>query len=142
VLFLVLLVIDEYISDDSTMSTIIPGLRLNFKFAVVVLRSPRRRLRFSPLVHGHLSHSTSRIFSTILFEILRTMRIIWIALVRDFSATIKHIVPMPKAVRLINTTEVDVGVAIRIFGNPDIVTILVGNTGALRDGALVVFLAL
>ena len=45
-------------------------------------------------------------------EILRTMWIKWIASIRHDSARIHDVVPMPRTIRLANSTEVDVGVAI------------------------------
>lgn len=140
-LFLVVPIEDQNISHDAVVSTVVTRPNSDLELRVLILSHPWRDLRLGPLIHGHLCHCTSCAFATILFEVLRTVLIVRIALVRHLAAAIHDVVTVAGSVGLTNTTEVDVDSAVGLLGNPDVVAILMRNT-SLGGNRLLVFATL
>ncbi len=74
----------------------------------------------------------------VLREVLRSVRIEWVTLVDHPASVVEHIVSMSRPVRLTNSTEIDVDVAVRIFGRVHVVSVCVGYAGLFGNRLLVV----
>ena len=72
-----------------------------------------------------------------LLEVLRTVLVVRVTLVRLLTTAIHDVVAMTRSVRLANSTEVDVGVAVGIVRDPQVVVVLVWNTSFGCDRFLV-----
>lgn len=70
----VLLVEDEHVRNYGIVPAVIPRLHCHLELRVVVLRSAWSCLGLCPLVHCHLCHSMSGVFTTILIEVVCTVR--------------------------------------------------------------------
>lgn len=71
-----------------------------------------------------------RILSTleVFGEVLRAMWLKWVAHIRHGSVWTHDIVSMTEPVRLIDTTEVDIDVAVRLYRDPYVVLVLKRNS--------------
>ena len=108
---------------------------------VTLLRAPPKRKRDRSIANPAVLRLTEATTVAILawtFEILRTMRVERVTLVCDGSVSIEDVVSVPWAVRLANSTEVDVGRAIGLRGYPHLVAVLMRYTSFLGDRAPVV----
>ena len=137
-LTLVELVEDQDVRDNAVASSVVSRPDSNLELRIIVLIHPWGDLSLGRLIHGHLRHSSSCVFATVLFEVLCPMRIVRIALVRDVAATIHDVVSVPRAVWLANSTEVDVGIAVTVGRDPDVVTVLIRHASLGGDVFLVV----
>lgn len=75
-------------------------------------------------------------------EVVCPMRIERLAGISYSAVRFEHVVPMPRTVRLADTTEVDVGITVTVMRDPNVVGILAGYTSALGNRTLVLSAAL
>ena len=127
-LFLVVPIEDQNISHDAVVSTVVTRPNSDLELRVLILSHPWRDLRLGPLIHGHLCHCTSCAFATILFEVLCTVLVKRITLVRDLAVAVHDVVPVTRAARLARTTEVDADGAVGLLRNPDVVDVLMRHS--------------
>jgi hypothetical protein len=123
---------------DVDLGTALP-IRVRLSVSVVASEpTPEPKLtRTSGLAPDHIV-----IIPLCVSEVPSAMRVEWLATVCHIALTIHDVVPVPRAIRLTNTAEVDIGAAVSILRYPDVVAVLVRYTGFLGDGALVVLATL
>ena len=127
-LALIVLVIDQHVRDDTITVSVVTRPDIDLELEIFVLSHTGSSLAFCPLVHGHLSHCASCTFTTILFEVLCTVLVKRITLVRDLAVVVYDVVPVARAVRLARTTEVDADGAVGLLRNPDVVDVLMRHS--------------
>ena len=114
-LALIVLVIDQHVRDNTIAVSVVTRPDIDLELEIFVLSRTGSSLVFCPLVHGHLSHFASCTFATILFEVLCTVLVKRITLVRDLAVAVHDVVTVTRAVRLARTTEVDADGAVGCF---------------------------
>lgn len=114
-LALIVLVIDQHVRDNTIAVSVVTRPDIDLELEILVLSHTGSSLAFCPLVHGHLSHCASCTFTTILFEVLCTVLVKRITLVRDLAVAVHDVVPVTRAVRLARTTEVGADGAVGCF---------------------------
>lgn len=77
-----------------------------------------------------------------LLEVLCAVLVVRITLVRHLAAAIHDVVTVAGSVGLADSTEVDVGVAVRIGRDPDVVVVPVRNTSLYSNRFLVLTILL
>ena len=131
--FLIMSINNNNIAYNSIMITIIAWFNLDFEIRIFRLQYTRSCSRPCPLVDRYLSHPKSYLLAAILFKILCTMRVEWLAPIRHGSISIHGVVSMPSTIRLANTTEVDVGDSVWVCRDQDIVLVLKRNASLFSD---------
>ena len=131
--FLIISINNNNIAYNSIMITIIAWFNLDFEIRIFRLQYTRSCSRPCPLVDRYLSHPKSCLLAAILFKILCTMRVKRFAPIRHVPILIHDVVPVAGSVRLANTAKVDIGVAIWIFRDPYVVSVLKWNSSLFSD---------